>query len=139
MRMCPKCRLITADAATCAECGWDLGTPAPASGSLAGSYAARLQSLMIFSSVMFVSGFLTAFSVTSADPTGPALAGGFFGAAFIADFFLLRLIYRAAELSQEAQRWTRGALLTFPFGTLLFAWLLAKRLREDPRVSRPSP
>jgi hypothetical protein len=137
MRMCPKCRLITADAATCAECGWDLSATPPISGSLAGSYAARLQSLMIFSAVMFASGFVTAFSVTSADPTGPALAGGFFGAAIIADFFLLRLIYRAAELSQEAQRWTRGALLTFPFGTLVFAWLLAKRLREDNSVSRP--
>jgi hypothetical protein len=93
---------------------------------------------MIFSAVMFVSGFVTAFSVTSADPTGPALAGGFFGAAIIADFFLLRLIYRAAELYQESQRWTRGALLTFPFGTLVFAWLLAKRLRMDNRVSRPA-
>ncbi len=137
MRMCPKCRLITADAATCAECGWDLGTAPPVSGSLAGSYAARLQSLMIFSAVMFVSGFVTAFSVASADPTGPALAGGFFGAAIIADFFLLRLIYRAAELSEESQRWTRGALLTFPFGTLVFAWLLAKRLRGNG-VSRPA-
>ena len=138
MRMCPKCRLITADASTCAECGWDLRATPPASGSLAGNYATRLQSLMIFSAVMFAAGFVTAFSVTSADPTGPALAGGFFGAALIADGFLLRLIYRAAELSQEAPRWTRGALLTFPFGTLLFAWLLAKRLRADTRVSRPA-
>jgi hypothetical protein len=138
MRMCPKCRLITADAATCAECGWDLTGASPVSGSLAGSYAARLQSLMIFCAVMFAAGFVTAFSVTSADPTMPALAGGFFGAAIIGDVFLLRLIYRAAELSPEPQRWTRGALLTFPFGTLLFAWLLAKRLRGDTQVSRPA-
>src|SRR5688572_16314029 len=109
MRMCPKCRLITADASTCAECGWDLTTVAPVGGSVAGNYAARLQSLMIFTSVMFAAGFVTAFSVTSADPTGPALAGGFFGAAIIADFFLLRLVYRAAELYPEPQRWTRGA------------------------------
>jgi hypothetical protein len=135
MRMCPKCRLITADAATCAECGWDLTGVVATSGSLAGTYAARLQSLMVFTAVMFALGFVTAFSVTDADPTGPALAGGFFGAALIADFFLLRLIYRAAKLYQEAQRWTSGALLTFPFGTLVFAWLLVKRLRQEKPVS----
>ena len=67
-----------------------------------------------------------------------ALAGGLFGAGLIADLFLVRFIYRAAELYQEAQKWTVGALLTFPFGTLVFAWLLARRLRHHKPVSPPA-
>jgi hypothetical protein len=135
MRICPKCRLITADGSTCAECGWN-----PARGSIVdalpnGTYAGRLQALMVFTAVMFIASTVVAFSVTRGDSVGPALAGGLLGAGLIADAFLVRLIYQAAELYEEAQKWTVGALLTFPFGTLVFAWLLVKRLRQEKPVA----
>ena len=135
--MCPKCRLITADQSTCAECGWDLSAGTPVSAP-AGNYAARLQALTIFSAVMFLGALVVAFSVTPGDTTSAALAGGLFAAGLIADLFLVHLIYRAAELYQEARRWTVGALLTFPFGTLVFGWLLSRRLREEKPLSPPA-
>jgi hypothetical protein len=135
MRICPKCRLITADGSTCAECGWNPARGSTADGSPAGTYAGRLQALMLFTAVMFIAATVTAFSVSHGDSVGPALAGGFLGAGLIADVFLMRLIYQAAELYEEAQRWTVGALLTFPFGTLVFAWLLVRRLRQEKPVS----
>jgi len=138
MRMSPKCRLVTADDRTCAECGWNLSSGYPASGEAAGNFAERLKALTIFSAVMFIAAFVVSLSVTGGDSVRPALAGGLFGAGLIADLFLVRFIYRAAELYQEAQRWTVGALLTFPFGTLVFAWLLARRLRHHKPVSPPA-
>ena len=138
MRMCPKCRLVTADDRTCAECGWNLSSGYPVSGEAAGNFAERLKALTIFSAVMFIAAFVVSLSVTGGDSVRPALAGGLFGAGLIADLFLVRFIYHAAELYQEAQRWTVGALLTFPFGTLLFAWLLARRLRNDKLLSPPA-
>ena len=87
---------------------------------------------------LFMAATVVAFSVTPGDSVRPALAGGLLGAGLIADLFLVRLIYQAAKLYQEAQRWTVGALLTFPFGTLLFAWLLARRLRNDKLLSPPA-
>ena len=138
MRMCPKCRLVTADDRTCAECGWNLSSGYPASSAAAGNFPERLKALAIFSAVMFIAAFAVALSVTRGDSARSALAGGLFGAGLIADLFLVRLIYRAAGLYQEAQRWTVGALLTFPFGTLVFAWLLARRLRHHKPVSPPA-
>ena len=135
MRMCPKCRLITADGSTCVECGWNPARGSTAEGLPSGTYAGRLQALMVFTAVMFIAATVIAFSVRRGDSVGPALAGGFFGAGLIADVFLVRLIYQAAELYEEAQRWTVGALLTFPFGTLVFAWLLVRRLRQEKPVS----
>jgi hypothetical protein len=135
MRMCPKCRLVTADDRTCAECGWNPSSGYPASGAAGDTFAERLKALTIFSAVMFVAAFAVSLSVTRGDSARAALAGGLFGTGLIADLFLVRLIYRAAELYQEAQRWTVGALLTFPFGTLVFAWLLARRLRHDKPLS----
>jgi hypothetical protein len=38
----------------------------------------------------------------------------------------------------EASRWMVGAVLTFPFGTLIFAWLLARRARLGGPVGRPT-
>jgi rRNA maturation protein Nop10 len=131
MRMCPKCRLVTSDDKVCAECGWNLGGTIPSGSSPAQTYAEHLQSLTIFSAVMFVAAFAFSFSVTHGDLMGPPMAGGLFAAGLIADLFLLRLIYRAAGLYQEARRWTVGAALTFPFGTLVFAWLLARRIRLE--------
>lgn len=138
MRMCPKCRLITANDQTCAECGWNLSDGYPTSDTAAGNYAERLKALTIFSAVMFSTALVVSFSVPRGDSVWPALAGGLFGAGLIADFFLLRLIYRGAALYHEAQRWIVGALLTFPFGTLVFAWLLARRLRQEKPASPPA-
>jgi hypothetical protein len=135
MRMCPKCRLITADDSACAECGWNLAHGSRADDSPAGTYVGRLQALMTFTAVMFMAATVVAFSVSPGDSVRPALAGGLFAAGLIADLFLVRLIYQAAKLYQEAQRWTVGAVLTFPFGTLVFAWLLVKRLRQEKPVS----
>jgi hypothetical protein len=91
--------------------------------------------MMTFTAVMFMTATVVAFSVTSEDSVRPALAGGLLAAGLIADLFLVRLIYQAAKLYQEAQRWTVGAVLTFPFGTLVFAWLLVKRLRQEKPVA----
>jgi hypothetical protein len=137
MRMCPKCRLITGDGSVCAECGWNLGGDQP-SPNLASTYAQHLRQLVLFTASMFVAGFLVAFSVTHGSAIAP-LAGGLFAAGFIGDLFLLRLIYRAAGIHKESQRWMVGAILTFPFGTLVFAWVLARRLalgKEVPPAGR---
>jgi hypothetical protein len=132
MRICPKCRLITSDDAVCAECGWGL---APRSGDahIAPSQARSLQSLALFSAAMFSSAFFLAFLSTHGNSIVPAMSGGIFTAGIIADLWLIRLIYQAAGRYQEAMRWTVGAVLTFPFGTLVFAWLLARRLRLEKK------
>jgi hypothetical protein len=128
MRMCPKCRLITADDQVCAECGWNPADATRAASPSAQAYAEHLRLLTVFSAVMFVAAFVFSMSVTHGDLVRPPMAGGLFVIGLIADIFLLRLIYRAAGLYQEARRWIVGAVLTFPFGTLVFAWLLARRL-----------
>jgi hypothetical protein len=133
--MCPKCQLITGDGPVCAECGWAFGEKSGAA-DLASTYAQDLRHLVVFVAGMFIAGFVVAFSVTHGSRIAP-LAGGLFAAGFIGDLFLLRLIYRAGGLHKEAQRWMVGAILTFPFGTLVFAWLLARRLKSDKEV-RPA-
>lgn len=136
MRMCPKCRLITGDGAVCAECGWALGEKEGRPSDIASAYAQHLRQLVVFTAGMFIAGFAVAFSVTPGSGIAP-LAGGLFAAGFIGDLFLLRLIYRAGGIHKESQRWMVGAILTFPFGTLVFAWLLARRLKSDKEV-RPA-
>ena len=81
--------------------------------------------------MMFGLAFVLAFLTTQGNLLIPAMSGGIFTAGIIADLWLIRLIYRAAGRYQEAMRWTVGAVLTFPFGTLIFAWLLARRLRLE--------
>jgi hypothetical protein len=49
----------------------------------------------------------------------------------------LLLIYKTAAMFDEASRWMVGAVLTFPFGTLIFAWLLARRARLGGPVGSP--
>lgn len=131
MRICTHCRLITSDAPICAECGWGLTTKPAVHSQIAPSQARSLQSLTLFSAVMFGTAFVLAFLTTHGNQIIPAMSGGIFTAGIIADLFLIRLIYRAAGRYQEAVRWTVGAVLTFPFGTLVFAWLLARRLRLE--------
>jgi hypothetical protein len=133
--MCPKCRLITGDGSVCVECGWALGEK-PGVPDLASTYAQHLRQLVVFVAGMFIAGFVVAFSVTHGSTIAP-LAGGLFAAGFIGDLLLLRLIYRAGGIHKETQRWMVGAILTFPFGTLVFAWLLARRLKSDKEV-RPA-
>jgi hypothetical protein len=131
VRMCPKCRLITSSDPVCAECGWSVAAAGPAGADLAPSQARLLQSLVLFSAAMFGTALVLAFMTTQGNRIIPDLSGGIFTAGLIADLWLIRLIHRAAGRYQEAMRWTVGAVLTFPFGTLVFAWLLARRLRLD--------
>jgi hypothetical protein len=132
MRICPKCRLITDDRPVCAECGWNLqGGQAVKD---VGAYSARhLRAMVWFIAVMFVAALVVSFTVMHTGRWGPAMAGGLFGAGLIADLLLLRIIYRAAGCYNEVQHWMVGAVLTFPFGTLVFAWLLARRLEVDKK------
>src|SRR3989442_3851364 len=51
---------------------------------------------------------------------------------------LFRSIYKTAAMFAEASRWMVGAVLTFPFGTLVFAWLLARR-GPHRRATRANP
>src|SRR6266571_2335496 len=68
-----------------------------------------------------------------------AVSMGLLVTGLIADAFLLLLIYKTAAMFAEASRWMVGAVLTFPFGTLVFAWLLARRARLGGPVGRPTP
>lgn len=138
MRICPQCRLITADEPTCRECGWNLARARSAGPPLSARHADALEYLVIFTAVLFGAGLLAAFSTRRGDQFMPAVSAGLFVAGVIADFFLVWLIHRTATLLNEARRWMMGAVLTFPFGTLVFAWVLARRVRLDRQNPRPS-
>jgi hypothetical protein len=131
MRMCPKCRLIASDDPVCPECGWNnaVGDVAGRPPALVSRYAENLQYMCVFTALMFGASLIGAFTTTRGNQFMPAVSIALLVTGLIADVFLLLLIYRTASLFAEAARWTVGAALTFPFGTLIFAWLLARRAR----------
>lgn len=94
--------------------------------------------MSIFTALMFGASLVGAFATTRGNQFLPAVSIGLLAAGLIADIFLLLLINRTASLFAEAGRWTVGAALTFPFGTLIFAWLLARRVRLSGPGARPS-
>ena len=141
MRICPKCRLIASDDPVCPECGWNIaagGVAGPAS-DLARRYAEHLQYMALFTALMFGASLIVSFATTRGNQFLPAIAIGLLVTGLIADAFLLLLIYKTAAIFAEASRWMVGAVLTFPFGTLVFAWLLARRVRLGGPVGRPTP
>ena len=126
--MCPNCRLIAQDDPICPECRWNIvagGITGEASG---GRYAEYLRYLTVFTALMFVAALITAFTMTRGNRFIPAVSGGLLAAGLITDVFLVILVNRASAMLKETMAWTLGALLTFPFGTPVFAWLLARRL-----------
>lgn len=140
MRICPQCRLIASDDSRCPECGWNtaaaiVGAPPP---SLVPRHADKLEYLSIFTALMFGGALIGAFATTRGNHFMPAVSIALLVTGLIADIFLLLLINRTAALFAEASRWTVGAALTFPFGTLIFAWLLARRVRLSGVGARPS-
>lgn len=140
MRICPQCRLIASDDSRCPECGWNTaaaigGAPPP---SLVPRHADKLEYLSIFTALMFGGALIGAFATTRGNHFMPAISIALLVTGLIADIFLLLLINRTASLFAEASRWTVGAALTFPFGTLIFAWLLARRVRLSGVGARPS-
>jgi hypothetical protein len=141
MRICPKCRLIAADDPLCPECGWNIAGQASIRPSPAARYAEILQHMVVFTALMFGASLVGAFATTRGNHFMPAVSTGLLAAGLIADVLLVLLIHRTAALFAEASRWTVGAVLTFPFGTLVFAWLLAKRVRLDTPTpgSPPAP
>jgi hypothetical protein len=138
VRICPKCRLIASDDPRCPECGWNVAAPGLAGPPpvLAVRYAEHLQHVSVFTALMFGASLIGAFATTRGDHFMPAVSIGLLVAGLIADVFLLLLINRTAALFAEASRWTVGAVLTFPFGTLIFAWLLARRVRQGGTILR---
>jgi len=113
------------------------GVAGPAS-DLALRYAEHLQYMAIFAALMFGSSLLVSFTTTRGSQFLPAVSMGLLVTGLIADAFLLLLIYRTAAMFAEASRWMVGAVLTFPFGTLVFAWLLARRARLGGAAVLPS-
>src|SRR3989449_453266 len=141
MRICPKCRLIASDDPVCPECGWNIaagGGPGPASHPPP-RYAGNLQSMALFTPLMFCASLILSFATTGGNQFLPAVSMALLVTGLIADAFLLLLIYKTAAMFAEASRWMVGAVLTFPFGTLVFAWLLARRARLGGPVGRPTP
>ncbi|MEK9172365.1 MAG: hypothetical protein AAB282_01765 [Nitrospirota bacterium] len=141
MRICPQCRLIASDDPRCPECGWNAvaavgGAPPP---PLAARHADNLECMSIFTALMFGASLIGAFTTTRGNHFMPAVSIALLVTGLIADIFLLLLINRTASLFAEASRWTVGAALTFPFGTLIFAWLLARRVRLSGAILRGDP
>ena len=85
--------------------------------------------MSVFTALMFGASLIGALATTRGNHFMPAVSIGLLVAGLIADIILVVLINRTASLFAEANRWTVGAVLTFPFGTLVFAWLLARRVR----------
>jgi hypothetical protein len=140
MRICPQCRLIASDDPRCPECGWNVTAPGAAGSRppLAARRADHLEYMSIFTALMFGGSLIGAFATTRGNHFMPAVSIALLVTGLIADIFLLLLINRTASLFAEASRWTVGAALTFPFGTLIFAWLLARRVRLSGVGARPS-
>lgn len=128
MRICPRCRLIAQDNPVCPECGWNIAVAGLTEPPLAAPYADHLRYLTAFTVLMFGAALVGALSTTRGNHFLPAVSGGLLAAGLIADIFLVVLVNRAAALLKEAVPWTLGAVLTFPFGTPVFAWLLARRV-----------
>src|SRR5439155_26803923 len=123
--ICPKCRLIASDDPVRPECGWNLaagGVTGPAS-ALAMRYAEHLQYMALFTALMFGASLIVSFATTRGNQFLPAIAMGLLVTGLIADAFLLLLIYNTAAIFAEASRWMVGGVVTFPFGTVVFAWL----------------
>lgn len=135
--MCPKCRLIASDDPVCPECGWNVVAAGVASPRLAARQADYLEYLSVFTALMFGASLVGAFATTRGNHFMPAVSIALLVTGLIADIFLLLLINRTAALFAEASRWTVGAALTFPFGTMIFAWLLARRVRLSGVGDRP--
>ncbi len=129
MRICPQCRLIASDDPRCPECGWNVAAAGAAAPRRAARHADYLEYLSVFTALMFGASLVGAFATTRGNHFMPAVSLALLVAGLIADIFLLLLINRTAALFAEASRWTVGAALTFPFGTMIFAWLLARRVR----------
>lgn len=121
----------------CPECGWNVAA-AGASPPLAARYAEYLQYMSVFTALMFGTSLIGALATTRGNHFMPAVSIALLAAGLIADIVLLLLINRTASLFAEAGHWTVGAVLTFPFGTLIFAWLLARRVRLGGPGARPS-
>lgn len=139
MRICPQCRLIAPDDPVCLECGWNVaagGVTQPAS-ERAARYAEHLQYMAVFTALMFGASLIVSFATTRGNQFLPAVSMGLLVTGLIADVFLLLLIYKTAAMFAEASRWMAGAVLTFPFGTLIFAWVLARRARLGGPVVPP--
>jgi glycerol uptake facilitator-like aquaporin len=98
-------------------------------------YAEKLQYMAVFTALMFGASLIGAFATTRGSHFMPAVSIGLLVTGLIADVFLILLINRTAALLAEANRWTVGAVLTFPFGTLIFAWLLARRARLERNIT----
>lgn len=137
MRICPQCRLIASDDPVCPECGWNVtGGSAAAASPRAARYAEYLQYMSVFTALMFGGALVGALATTRGNHFMPAVSTALLVTGLIADIFLLLLVNRTAALFAEASRWTVGAALTFPFGTLIFAWLLARRVRLGSAILR---
>ena len=106
---------------------------------LTARHADHLEYMSIFTALMFGGSLIGAFATTRGNHFMPAVSIALLGTGLIADIFLLLLINRTASLLAEASRWTVGAALTFPFGTLVFAWLLARRVRLSGATLRGDP
>lgn len=120
----------------CPECGWSIAAGDAAVAPLAARYAEYLQYMSVFTALMFGASLVGAFATTRGNHVMPAVSIALLVTGLIADVFLLLLINRTASLFAEASRWTVGAALTFPFGTLVFAWLLARRVRLGGAILR---
>ena len=138
MRICPQCRLIAQDDPVCPECGWSVAAGGITRPPLATRYVAHLRHLCLFTVVMLGASLIMALSTSRGDHFMPAVSGGLLAAGLIADAFLVLLVNRAAALLSESVPWTMGAVLTFPFGTPVFAWLLARRLSLGGKVIGPA-
>jgi len=137
MRICPQCRLIAQDDPICPECGWNVEAGGITERPPAARYAEILEHMTVFTALMFGASLIGALATTRGNQFMAAVSIGLLAAGLIADVFLLLLINRTAALYREAGRWTVGAALTFPFGTLVFAWLLARRVRLGGKVIPP--
>lgn len=137
MRMCPNCRLIAQDDPVCPECGWNTTVAGLTGPPFAARYAEHLRYLTVFTLLMFGAALIGALTMTRGNRFMPAVSGGLLAAGLIADVFLVVLVNRAAALLKETVAWTLGAVLTFPFGTPVFAWLLARRLGVGGKIVTP--
>lgn len=132
--MCPNCRLIAQDDPICPECRWNIAAGGVTEQLPGARYADHLRYLTVFTLLMFGAALISAFTMTRGNRIIPAVSGGLLAAGLIADVFLVVLVHRASALLKEAMAWTLGAALTFPFGTPVFAWLLARRLGVGGKV-----
>src|SRR5207247_10112780 len=97
-------------------------------------YAENLQSMALFTALMFGASLIVSFATTRGNQFLPAVSMSLLVTGLIADAFLLLLIYKTAAIFAEANRWVVGSVLTFRFGTLVIAWLLDRSVRLDGHV-----